>query len=167
MKYFEDIQVGDVYAVGRHTFTVEEIKAFAHRFDPQHFHVDEAAAERSHFGGLVASGWHTAAAWMRLMVAFRRRMADAMRTRGEPVAAVGPALGFRDLKWLKGVYVGDTVDYKTEVIGKRISDSRPGAGLLTYRSTGVNQNGELVLSFESTTFVERRGLPDEDAGDAP
>jgi acyl dehydratase len=162
VKYFEDIQVGDIYAVGSHTFTAAEIKAFAQRFDPQTFHLDEAAAERSHFGGLVASGWHTAVAWMRLMVAFRRRMADAMRTRGEPVAAIGPALGFRDLKWLKAVYVGDTIEYKTEVIDKRVSGSRPGSGLVSYRSTGVNQNGELVLSFESTTFLERRGSPNED-----
>lgn len=167
MIYFEDIQLGDVYAVGRHTFTAAEIKAFAQRFDPQAFHVDEAAAERSHFGGLVASGWHTAVAWMRLMVAFRRRMSDAMRARGEPVAAIGPALGFRELKWLTAVYVGDSIDYKTEVIGKRLSGSRPGSGLVSYRSTGVNQNGDVVLSFESTTFVERRGSPDEDAGDEP
>ena len=157
MIYFEDIQVGDVYAIGRHTFTAAEIKAFAQRFDPQAFHLDEAAAERSHFGALCASGWHTAVAWMRLMVAYRRRMSDAMRTRGEPVAAIGPALGFRDLKWLKAVYVGDTVDYRSEVIGKRVSGSRAGKGLVSYRSSGVNQNGELVLSFESTTFVERRG----------
>jgi acyl dehydratase len=171
MKYFEDIAVGDVYPVGRHTFTAADIKAFAHRFDPQAFHVDEAAAEQSHFGGLVASGWHTAVAWMRLMVAYRRRMADAMRTRGEPVAAIGPALGFRDLKWLKAVYVGDTIEYKTEVIGKRLSGSRPASGLVSYHSTGVNQNGEVVLSFESTTFVARRRSPHEerveDAPEAP
>ena len=60
MKYFEDIEVGDTFPVGRHTFTADEIKAFARRFDPQLFHVDEAAAERSHFGALCASGWHTA-----------------------------------------------------------------------------------------------------------
>lgn len=157
MKYFEDIKVGDVFAVGRHTFAADEIKAFARRFDPQHFHIDETAATRSHFGGLIASGWHTASVWMRLMVEYRRRMAETMRARGEPVAGIGPALGFRELKWLKPVYVGDTIDYRTEVIETRISDSRPRSGLLTYRSTGVNQNGELVISFESTTFVERRG----------
>jgi acyl dehydratase len=157
MKYFEDIQVGDVFPVGRHTFAADEIKAFAQRFDPQHFHIDETVAARSHFGGLIASGWHTAAAWMRLMVEYRRRMAETMRARGEPVAGIGPALGFRELKWLKPVHVGDTVDYRTEVIETRPSESRPRCGLLTYRSTGVNQNGELVISFESTTFIERRG----------
>jgi acyl dehydratase len=159
MKYFEDIRVGDTFPLGRHTFTADEIKSFARRFDPQHFHIDESAAGRSHFGGLIASGWHTAVVWMRLMVDYRRRMAESMRARGEPVAGVGPALGFRALKWLRPVYVGDTVDYRTEVIATRISDSRPRSGLLSYRSTGVNQNGEMVITFESTTFVERRGEP--------
>ncbi len=157
MNYFEDIRVGDVFEYGRHTFTADSIKAFATRFDPQPFHVDEAAAERSHFGGLVASGWHTAVAWMRLMVDFRRREDEAARARGEPVAGIGPALGFRDLKWPKPVYAGDTIEYRSEVIEMRLSDSRPHAGLMTFRSTGINQNGEMVLLLVSTTFVERRG----------
>jgi acyl dehydratase len=156
VKYFEDIQVGDVFEVGRYTFTADNIKAFATRFDPQAFHVDEAAAERSHFGALCASGWHTALAWMRLMIDYRRRMDEAMRARGEPIAGIGPALGFRELKWLKPVYVGDIIDYKSEVIEMRVSNSRPGFGLMTFRSTGVNQNGEPVISLVSTTFVERR-----------
>jgi acyl dehydratase len=160
MKYFEDVQVGEIWDVGHHTFTADEIKAFGRRFIPQPFHIDEAAAARSHFGALCASGWHTALAWMRLMVEYRRRMDDAMRARGEPVAGIGPALGFRDLKWLKPVYVGDTIDYKSEVIETRISNSRPGLGLMSFRTTGVNQNGERVISFVSTTFVERRrGTP--------
>ena len=156
MKYFEDIQVGDAYEVGRHTFSAAEIKSFAHRFDPQLFHLDEAAAERSHFGALCASGWHTAVAWMRLMIDHRRDMAEAARARGEPVAGIGPALGLRELKWLKPVYVGDTITYKTEVIDTRVSNSRPGLGLMTTLSNGTNQNGEPVISFQSTTFVERR-----------
>ena len=157
MKYFEDIRVGDVYEVGRYPFTADNIKSFAVRFDPQPFHVDEQAAARSHFGALCASGWHTALAWMRLMIDYRRRMDDAMRARGEPVAGIGPALGFRELKWLKPVYVGDIVTYKSEVTEMRLSNSRPQAGLMTFRSTGVNQRGEPVISLISTTFVERRG----------
>jgi acyl dehydratase len=156
MKYFEDIKVGDTYEVGRHTFNAAEIKSFARRFDPQLFHLDEAVAERSHFGALCASGWHTAVVWMRLMVDHRRGMIEAARARGEPVAGIGPALGLRDLKWLKPVYVGDTITYKTEVIEARVSNSRPGSGLITFRSTGTNQNDEPVISFLSTTFVERR-----------
>jgi acyl dehydratase len=156
MKYFEDIQIGDVYAVGRHTFTAEDIKAFARRFDPQRFHVDEAEAQRSHFGALCASGWHTAVTWMRLMLDHRRGLAEAALSRGEAVAAMGPALGLRDLKWLKPVYANDTIDYKSEVIELRVSNSKPGRGLMTILSTGANQNGEPVISFLSTTFVERR-----------
>jgi len=156
MKYFEDVQVGDKIEVGHHTFNADEIKAFARRFDPQKFHIDEAAAKHSHFGALCASGWHTAVVWMRLMVDHRRATAEAARARGEPVANIGPALGFRELKWHKPVYVGDTITYKTEVIGTRVSNSRPGSGLMTIRSTGTNQNGEPVISFVSTTFVERR-----------
>jgi acyl dehydratase len=156
MNFFEDIRVGDTFALGRHTFTAADIKAYAMRFDPQPFHMDETAAQRSHFGALCASGWHTAAVWMRLMVAYRRGLVEAARARGEPVAGIGPALGFRELKWLKPVYVDDTIDYASEVVETRASGSRPGLGLMSIRATGVNQNGDTVISFISTTFVERR-----------
>lgn len=159
MKFFEDLKVGDVIPVGRHTFNAYEIKAFAQRFDPQLFHMDEAAAEKSHFGALCASGWHTAAAWMRLMVDHRRGQMEAAAARGEKVPSMGPALGLRDLKWLKPVYVGDTIDYKSEVTELRVSNSRPDTGLMTILSSGVNQKGETVISFVSTTFVERREKP--------
>jgi acyl dehydratase len=159
MKFFDEIEAGDIYALGRHTFTADDIKAFAKRFDPQLFHLDEAAAERSHFGALCASGWHTAAVWMRLFVDHRRGMIEAARAAGKPVPAMGPALGFRELKWLKPVYVGDTIEYSSVVIETRPSNSRPRSGLLTIRSTGINQNGEPVISFISTTFAERRTSP--------
>ena len=159
MKYLDDIKVGDRYDIGNHVFTADDIKRFARAYDPQRFHLDEAEAERSPFGALCASGWHTAAVWMRLMVDYRKRISDDMRARGEPVAATGPAPGFRNLKWLKPVYVGDTITYATEVIEVRPSASRPGWGLLGMRGTGVNQHGEGVLSFESTIFVERRPDP--------
>jgi acyl dehydratase len=155
MKFFEDIAVGDRFELGRHTFTADGIKSFARRYDPQPFHIDEAAAARSHFGALVASGWHTAAVWMRLMVEHHRREADAIRARGEPVAELGPSPGFRELKWLKPVYVGDTVTYTTEVIETRASNSRPAWGLMRIRNSGVNQKGEPVVSFISTAFVQR------------
>ncbi len=156
MKYLEDIAIGERFEIGRHTFTAPDIKAFAQRFDPQLFHLDEAEAARSHFGALCASGWHTAVVWMRLMVDYRRRDDEARRARGEPVAQLGPSPGFRELKWLKPVYAGDTITYSTEVIETRPSASRPGWGLMTIRSQGVNQNGETVISFISTAFVERR-----------
>jgi acyl dehydratase len=156
MKFFDDIGVGERHDLGHHTFSAPEIKAFATRFDPQPFHLDEAAAAGSHFGALCASGWHTAAVWMRLMVEHQHREDAARRERGEPVAGLGPSPGFRELKWLKPVYVGDTVSYTTEIIETRPSKSRPGWGLITLRNTGVNQRGEPVISFVSVAFVERR-----------
>jgi acyl dehydratase len=156
MKFFEDIQVGEKFDIGRYTFTAEAIKAFAARFDPQPFHLDEAAAARSHFRQLCASGWHTACLWMRLMVDHRRREDEQRSARGEAVAMVGPSPGFRDMQWPRPVFVGDTVSYATEVIDKRPSNSRPGWGLMTMRNTAANQHGEPVLSFVSTAFVERR-----------
>jgi len=156
MRYFEDIQIGDRYSLGHHTFSAADIKTFARRFDPQLFHLDEAAAARSHFGALCASGWHTAVTWMRLMVDYRRRLDEEALARGEGVGSMGPALGFRDLRWFKPVYVDDTVDYTAEVVETRTSGSRPDRGLVMIRGDGVNQKGEPVLTFVSTAFVERR-----------
>ena len=156
MRYFEDLRVGDRMELGSHTFSADGIKGFASRFDPQPFHLDEAAAARSPFGALCASGWHTASVWMRLMVDYVRCGDEALRARGEPVAELGPSPGFRDLKWLKPVYVGDTIAYASEVVETRASNSRPGWGLMTLRNTGVNQKGEPVISFVSVAFVERR-----------
>jgi acyl dehydratase len=156
MKFFEDIAVGERFEVGRQTFDAEGIKAFARLYDPQPFHVDEEAARRSHFGALVASGWQTASVWMRLMVEYQRREDASRRARGEPVAELGPSPGFRELKWLKPVYPGDTITYATEIVETRASNSRPGWGLISLRNTGVNQKGEPVISFISTAFAERR-----------
>src|SRR5207247_251796 len=118
MKFFEDIGVGEISDIGRHTFTAEDIKAFATRFDPQPFHLDEALAARSQFGRLCASGWHTACVWMRLLIDFHRREDEGRRARGEAVAQLGPSPGFRDLKWLKPVYVGDTISYADCFVGR-------------------------------------------------
>ena len=156
MKYLEDIRIGEQTELGAHTFTAEEIKSFAHRFDPQPFHVDEPAALRSHYGGLIASGWHTGSICIRLMVQHRRREEEAMRARGEPVGHTGPSPGFRDLRWLKPVYAGDTITYVSEVIEARPVSSRPSRGLVFARNTGTNEAGELVFSFISALFVERR-----------
>ena len=156
MKYFEDIRVGDRFDLGSYRFTAAEIKSFASRFDPQRFHMDEEEAKRSHFGALCASGWHTASVWMKLLVAYRKRSAEAARERGEPVAAIGPAAGFRNLKWLKPIYAEDTITCASEVIDTRSSASRPQWGLVFSRGIAINQHGEMVYSFESTAFIERR-----------
>ena len=157
MIFFEDAVVGETAPIGRHTFTTDSIKGFARRYDPQLLHTDEAAAEASHFGALCASGWQTAAVSMRFLVEHRRAQAEAARARGERVAQSAPATEMRDLSWLKPVYVGDTIEYRIEVAETRASDSHPGFGLMTIRTTGTNQKGEPVISFLITYLVERRG----------
>ena len=156
MKFFEDLAIGDRLELGSHTFSAEEIKSFARRYDPQLFHVDEAAAVHSHFGGLCASGWHTAAICMRLFVDARRRQAQEMRQRGEPVANFGVSPGVRDIRWLKPVYVGDTISYATEIVELRVLATRRGWGLLSARSSGTNQHGDEVYSVIGAVFVQRR-----------
>jgi acyl dehydratase len=155
VKFFEDIKVGDTRHLGSHTFTAEAIKAFARKFDPQVFHLDEEAAAHSHFKKLCASGWHTAAAGMRLNVEAIRREDDERRARGETIARSGPSPGVRDLKWLKPVYVGDTITYVSEVKETR-QVSRPGFGIVVHDTIGTNQHGDVVYSVQGAVFVERR-----------
>jgi len=156
MSYFEDIAIGQRTELGTHTFTAEEIKAFARKYDPQLFHVDEAAAARSHFGALCASGWHTGAVGMRLFVDTRTREDDARRARGEQVANYGVSPGMRDVRWTKPVYVGDTISYASEIVDLRPVASRPGWGLVSARTTGTNQHGDIVYAAVGAVFVQRR-----------
>lgn len=157
MRFYEDVRVGDRVELGSHQFLAEDIKIFARQFDPQRFHLDEEEGRNSHFGALVASGWHTASMWMRKLVDYRKREAEAMRARGERVPQVGPSPGFRNLRWHIPVFVGDTVSYAFEVTEMRISQSRPDRGIVGMLGLGQNQHGVRVISFESATFVERRG----------
>jgi acyl dehydratase len=156
VRFFEDIRLDEAVEIGRRTFTVEEIKAFAAQYDPQPFHLHDAAAARSRFGGLCASGWHVACVWMRLMIDYRTREDVARRAQGEPIAALGVSPGFRDLQWPTPVYPGDTISYGQKAIDTRTSLTRPQWGILTAHNTGINQRGDLVLSFVSSAFVERR-----------
>src|SRR6478736_1127154 len=156
-RFFEELEIGSRHELGSFVFTAREIVAFARSFDPQPFHMDEAAAEASSFGKLAASGWHTAAVWMATMVSHRERQLAA--TTGRP-ARLGPSPGFKNLRWSKPVFAGDRITYFSEVIDKRESASRPQWGLFFHRNTGVNQHGEEVFSFDGCVFVERkpRGL---------
>lgn len=156
MPFFDDVKVGDRMELGSYTFTPELIVAFARKFDPQPFHLTEEAGRQSLFGGLAASGWHTAAAWMKLMVTARLKENAERVARGEPPVLVGPSPGFRDLKWIKPVLAGDTVTYASEISAVRASASRPGWGLVEMFNTGTNQRGELVYSFLGTVFLPRR-----------
>ena len=155
-RYLEDFAVGQTFRSGRLRISKEQIKAFAAEFDPQPFHLDEAAAARSHFGALCASGWHTVVMWMRLRMEQMRREVEEQRARGEPVAQLGPSPGFRQLQWLKPVYAGDTITYASEVLESRALNSRPGWGLVRFLNSGANQAGEPVFSFIGSAFVERR-----------
>jgi acyl dehydratase len=150
MKFFEDVRIGEANDFGQHTFTADDIAAFATRYDPQPLGPAEASA------GGVASGWHVACVWMGMMIRARAAEDAERRARGEGVAELGPSPGFRDLKWLAPVRAGDTVSYRSEVIEARVLGHRPGWGIMVSRSTGVNQHGELVISFTSSVFVERR-----------
>jgi acyl dehydratase len=147
--WYDDIEIGDRTELGTYTFTAEEIKRFARQFDPQPFHMDEEAAKRSHFGGLVASGWHTASIFMKL----QSRQINEI---GADVRKSGPSPGYRNLRWLKPVYAGDTLTYSTEVVRKRELASRPGWGIVFSHVTAVNQRGELVYEFEGSVMFARK-----------
>ena len=147
--YYEDIAVGVRRELGSYTFTADEIKRFARQFDPQPFHLDEEAAKRSHFGALVASGWHTASVFMKL----HSRMINETRT---DVRKSGPSPGYRNLRWLKPVFAGDTLSYSTEVVRKRELASRPEWGIVFTHITAINQHGELVYEFEGSVLFARR-----------
>src|SRR5262245_62846655 len=125
MKFFEDLKIGERWVLGTHKFTTGGIKNFARRFDPQLFHVDEEAAKRSHFGALCASGWHTSSVWIGLMIEYLQNEDARMRARGERTAIFGPSPGFRELKWIKPVYVDDVITYASEVVELHPSKSRP------------------------------------------
>ncbi|RVU14411.1 MaoC family dehydratase [Methylobacterium oryzihabitans] len=152
---YDSLAVGATYDLGGYHFGRDEVLAFARAFDPQPFHVDEAAARQSHFGGLCASGWHTAAGFMNRLVAARdlgRRQAEA---RGGPVAAGGPSPGFRNLKWLRPVYAGDTIRFAITLTDKRPSASRPGWGLVHHAASGRDQHGDEVFRFDGAWFAPR------------
>jgi acyl dehydratase len=156
MNYFEDFRIGARREIGSHRFAADEIKAFAREFDPQPFHLDEEAAAQSHFGALVASGWHTAAVCLRHLVDDRHRQQAELRHRGEPVAKTGPSPGLRDLRWPKPVYAGDTISFASEIVDLRDVAKRRDVGLRIARNTGTNQRGELVYSVLTSTYIERR-----------
>lgn len=156
MQFFEDIRLDETVELGTHRFTRDEIIDFASRFDPQRFHLDEAAAAQSLFGGLCASGWHTACVWMQLMAAYRARVIAEMTAAGEPVARHGPSPGIRELKWIKPVYVDDEITYRWTPLERADVAKRPELGMLVSLNEGLNQKGELVFSFIGQFFVERR-----------
>ena len=154
--YFEDLEAGRVTELGSFTFTAENIKEFAAKYDPQPFHLDEEAAKSSIFGALCASGWQTASIYTGFNIrASLAREAEA-RARGEEIARWGPSPGFKDLKWPKPVFAGDTVTYRQTIAELTNFGNRPERGLLVTLGEGVNQAGELVYQVTGQILVPRR-----------
>jgi acyl dehydratase len=151
--YWEDIELGVKRELGSYTFTEDEITRFARKYDPQPFHIDKDAAKHSIFGGLIASGWHTAAIWMKLAIENRKRDGEDGKTR---MQRSGVSPGFEDLKWLKPVRPGMTLTYTSETSEKIELRSRPKLGLLKTRNEARDETGELVFSFTGKGFMQRR-----------
>lgn len=143
--YWEDFRVGEVHPIGSCTVDRDEVIAFASRYDPQPFHLDEAAGRASHFGGLVASGWHTVAMVMRLMVDSYLGESSSM---GSP--------GVDNLRWLRPVRPGDRLRGQRITLEARASASRPGMGLVRSRWEIFNQDDELVMTMEGMGMFGRR-----------
>lgn len=146
-RYLDDFTVGQTFGSGTLRVDADRIKAFAAEFDPQPFHLDEAAAQGSVFRGLAASGWHTAALTMRLLVQSELSPAGGI---------VGG--GFDEFRWPRPVRPGDTLHVESEILDVRPSQSRPGQGLLKVRTTTFNQNSEPVQILIANLVVPRRAV---------
>lgn len=146
MLYFEDLQVGARQSFGRYEVTREEVLAFAEKYDPQPFHLSDEAAAATHFGRLAASGWHTCAMTMSMLVAHMKV---------HPQAGLGAA-GVDELRWLKPVFPGDVLRCETELLDKRESRSRPDMGSTRSQMTVFNQDNQPVLRFTALVLMRRR-----------
>ncbi|KVE92808.1 MaoC family dehydratase [Burkholderia vietnamiensis] len=131
---FEDLEVGSTTEIGRYTFEADDIKAFAQRYDPQPFHLDEEAGKASPFGGLVASGWHTCSVFMGLLIA---KLGSDSTSMGSP--------GVDSISWLKPVRAGDTITMYQKIRDKRVSASKPDRGIVSTEWIGVNGAGDTVI----------------------
>lgn len=155
-RWFEDITIDEIFPLGSHTFTAEEIIRFGKLYDPQYFHNDPELAKHSHFGGLIASGWHTVSVGHRKMVDALFAEEERLRALGQEPGVSGPSPGVNSMDFKAPVRPGDTVTYELMVTGKRPSNSIPGWGLLFNRLTAVNQQGELVYSADLVGFSKLR-----------
>ena len=145
MIYFEDLVIGEEQVFGHYDVTREEVLEFARKYDPQPFHLSDEAAAKTHFGRIAASGWHTAAMTMRVIVDMLGR---------EPQAGLGSP-GVDDLRWLKPVYPGDTLTMRGTIVDKTPSRSKPELGTIRTRTTVTNQDGVDVMTFTSIVLMQR------------
>ena len=143
--YLDDLNVGDRFKSEPLDVTEKQVIEFAHKFDPQMFHLNRKAAERTLFKGLIASGWHTAAITMRLFV----------ETLNFAEGAIG--LGVDELRWPNAVRPGDVLTVETEILEVRPSRSKPGYGIIRLRNVTTNQRGEIVQTMMANAMVPRRG----------
>lgn len=150
--YLEDYSVGDTHEFGAYEVTEEEILEFAGKYDPQYFHTDVEAAKESWFGGLIASGWHTCAMTMRMLV-------DAMEGKAHSLGSPG----VDEIRWRKPVRPGDILSVRTKITELRPSRSRPGFGSLHQDMTVLNQEGEVMMTFKSIGMLKCRPVEDSDA----
>lgn len=145
MKTFDDFQIGDAFEAGPYVVSREEIIDFARRFDPQPFHLDDEAGRATHFGGLVASGWHTAAIGHRLMT---EHVLNDTVSLGSP--------GVDELRWLRPVRPGDALTLRIEITELIPSRSKPDRGVAKMRGELRNQHGEVVMSQIGMGMFGRR-----------
>jgi acyl dehydratase len=143
--FFEDLAVGDTREFGRYEVTEDEVLEFAERWDPQWFHTQPERAADSIYGGLIASGWHTCAMTMRMLVDHHFSKAASMG-----------AIGLEELRWPNPVRPGETLSVQSEVTEKRASESKPDRGVVRTRTTTVNEDGEAKLEMESLVLYGRR-----------
>lgn len=146
MQFYEDLAIGQKQAFGRYEVTREEVIEFASKYDPQPFHLDDDAAAATHFGRLSASGWHTCAMTMAMLV--ENLKANRQAGLGSP--------GIDQLRWKKPVFPGDTLRCESVVIEKRRSGSRPEMGIFKSSLTVFNQNDEPVLEMVSNGLIRTR-----------
>lgn len=146
MRYYEDLEVGAVARFGQRVVTREEVVEFAGKYDPQPFHLSDEAAAATHFGRLSASGWHTCAMTMAMIVEEQERAGH--QGLGSP--------GIDELRWRHPVYPGDTLRVETEILGKRRSQSRPEMGLFRAATRVLNQDDVVVLTMVSNAMVSTR-----------
>lgn len=146
MIHFEDLQVGSRQEFGRYEVTREEVVEYASKYDPQPFHLSDEAAAQTYFGRLSASGWHTCAMTMRMLVENMSVVEQAGL--GSP--------GIDNLRWVKPVYPGDVLRCETEIIEKRRSKSKPDMGLFKSRCRTFNQDNEIVLEMVSNGLIRVR-----------
>jgi len=146
MIYYEDIEVGGTHSFGRYAVTREEVIEFATKFDPQDFHLDDEAAAKTFFGRISASGWHTCAMTMRMLVDWMKETGN--NSMGSP--------GVDEIRWLYPVYPGDTLRCESELLEKRRSRSRPEMGSYRSKVTVINQEDRPVMTMISTGFIRVR-----------